>query len=99
MKKSETESQIIFTITTDMDSNNSKALKKVILADIDSVQKDVIIDLHGMKYIDSSGINVLIQIHKVQVQKKRRMIIRKPSEMVIKTISLGNLDKIFEFET
>jgi stage II sporulation protein AA (anti-sigma F factor antagonist) len=54
----------------------------------------VILDLHELRYLDSSGINVLLDIHRNFCRQSRRMAVAGPSAMVQRIISIVGLDQV-----
>ena len=56
---------------------------------------DLTIDLSGLEYVDSSGLGVLISIHKKCLQKGGKMVIRGLRGMVEELFKLTRLDLVF----
>ncbi len=57
------------------------------------------LDLSGVKYMDSSGIAVLIQGYKQALKKSVEYLLRNPSSQVQAVIELSQLQGFFKFES
>ena len=60
--------------------------------------ENVIVDLHGLRYIDSSGINALLDAHQRFTRTGRRIVLAAPSPMmerILKVVSLEQVLPIF----
>lgn len=78
----------------EIDLSNSQQLRKTILAALKTNQK-VIVDLSGVKYIDSSGIASLVEGLQFSKTKGKEFILTKPSPQVSAIMELARLDKVF----
>jgi anti-anti-sigma factor len=88
------EDTISIKITGDLDSKSGPDIKAEILNKMETIEKDITLNLEDVPYIDSSGINVLLTIHRVQMDKDKKLSIIHATDSVKKIISLSNLDKI-----
>jgi anti-sigma B factor antagonist len=52
---------------------------------------DVIIDLSGVAFIDSSGLGALIQAHQLAESVGRRVIIFRPTATVLRLLEISGL--------
>jgi anti-sigma B factor antagonist len=59
---------------------------------------DLVVDLEAVRYIDSSGIAVLVQGQKQARSLGRSFRLRRPSPRVQAVIRLAQLDRLFEIE-
>lgn len=79
----------------DFDVLNSGEIKNKILEKVsDVVSKDLVIDLTNVSYIDSSGLGVLIGLHKQCKLNGRRLKLFGLNKQLEELFSLTSLDKI-----
>lgn len=62
----------------------------------DVYNRTLLLDLEAANFIDSSGIGWLLSIHKRFRQAGGQLIMHSPSPMVMQTIKLLNMDKVFK---
>ena len=55
---------------------------------------NLVVDLSGLRYIDSSGINALLVAHRTFTQIKRRMMLAAPSAMTTKILSITGVNLV-----
>lgn len=65
------------------------------LAEVD--QKDVVIDLEKLDYLDSSGIGLLVQVHRKVTAGGRKIQLQETGESLLRVLKAAGLDRIFEF--
>lgn len=56
--------------------------------------EDVVLDLSGVDFLDSSGVRVLLGIIRQFIAAKRRLVLARPSPLVFKTLQLVNFDQL-----
>jgi anti-sigma B factor antagonist len=61
------------------------------LAPLQGAGTDVLIDLAGVDFIDSSGLGVLIDAHRRAVDAGRRLVLERPSPAVVRLIEISGL--------
>jgi len=70
-----------------------------ILADIEKKMKrskgKIILELSALKYINSSGINFLIKIHKIALSYEKQLIILYPSKSVKNVLEISKMNEVF----
>src|SRR5262245_34008736 len=82
----------------EVDTSNSDALAEALVAitDPDASDGDVVVDMAGLTFIDSSGFRVLIQFAR-SLQDRGRLVIRSAPPLVLRlfdTLGLSNLDEL-----
>jgi anti-sigma B factor antagonist len=77
---------------------NAGELKGVLMEQFTNTTSDVILDLGNIKFIDSTGISVLISGVKASREKDRRFILRNVRGEVAKLLALMKIDKILDIE-
>jgi anti-sigma B factor antagonist len=91
------ESTTIFDVTGDIDLANSPAVRKALLTELKEKKiPRVIMNLRGVKYIDSSGIASLVEGLKASRDLKARFILFGLSKSAREVLQLSRLLKLFE---
>lgn len=82
----------------EVDIYNADSLKSELHALIDEKRADVLLDCTSLKYIDSTGLGVLVSALKKVKEAQRRICIVNLKPHIAKIFTLTGLDKIFEIE-
>ena len=91
------ENTTIFDVTGDIDLANSPAVRKAFLTEIREKKiPRVIVNLQGVKYIDSSGIASLVEGLKASRDLQARFILFGLSKSAREVLQLSRLLKLFE---
>jgi anti-sigma B factor antagonist len=91
------ENTTIFDVIGDIDLANSPAVRKALLAELREKRiPRVIMNLQGVKYIDSSGIASLVEGLKASRDAKARFILFGLSKSAREVLQLSRLIKLFE---
>jgi anti-sigma B factor antagonist len=54
-------------------------------------RSDVVLDVAGIEFIDSSGLRVLVEANQRAAAAERRLVIRKPSTAVTRLLEISGL--------
>lgn len=68
-----------------------KALEEIVNSNPD---EDIIVDMHGVKHMNSYALGAIIRFKKAMIEKQ--IMIRNPSEQVMSLLQVTNLDKIIK---
>lgn len=91
------ENTTIFDVTGDIDLANSPTVRKALLTELREKKiPRVIMNLKGVKYIDSSGIASLVEGLKVSRDLQARFILFGLSKSAREVLQLSRLLKLFE---
>ena len=82
-------------VTGELDMASAPELDACLLALADA---DVIVDLAGLTFMDSSGISVLIVAFKRSVKHGRTFVLRAPPAQVARVLQLSGTDQVFTIE-
>ncbi len=82
-------------LTGEIDFTVSPMLRDRMMALIDATRGEVVMDLSGLDYIDSSGLAVFIETRKVLLAKGRAIRIDGVSEQVAKLFNLTQIGELF----
>jgi anti-sigma B factor antagonist len=85
----------IVDVNGDVDMGTSPALRKTLLESLKTTPR-LVVNLGGVRYIDSSGIASLVEVLKEARNKKRRLVLFGLSTGVREVLQLTRLNKIFE---
>jgi len=85
----------IVDVNGDVDMGTSPALRKTLLESLKTTPR-LVVNLGGVKYIDSSGIASLVEVLKDARNKKKRLVLFGLSTGVREVLQLTRLTKIFE---
>jgi anti-sigma B factor antagonist len=91
-----TSGEAIVRLRGDIDVNIASRLSKY-LGDL-ARGRSVVIDLRGVRFIDSSGMGVLMQARNTAMANDRDLTLRNPSANVAKTLALAGFDKVFRID-
>lgn len=62
-------------------------------------QPVVLVDLHALEFLDSSGLGVLITHHKALREAGRQLVILSPSPPAERALSISGLDRVLHIRT
>lgn len=58
----------------------------------------VVVDLSGVRFIDSTGLSVLVRAHRRLAHDGGGLVVRRPSEMAARVLDVTGLDELFTVE-
>ena len=80
-----------------LDTGNYTEFESQVKADLDGV-KNIVLDFEHLDYISSSGLRVLISLHKVLLAVDGKLIIRKPTNMVREVFDVTGFTEMINIE-
>ena len=85
----------IIDVTGDIDMGTSPGLRKTLL---ESLKKNprLVVNMRGVRYVDSSGIASLVEVLKEARNKEKRLVLFGLNAGVHEVLQLTRLTKIFE---
>ena len=86
---------IVVRLVGELDIEGAPKLREALLA---IGAGDIVIDLSGLSFIDSTGLNVLVGADKQVVARGRRMTLRAPGRQVAGVLKISGLDRVFHIE-
>ena len=89
-----TDSGDVYTVTGEIDASTVGQLKE----QLDGAEGDVVVDLSGVEFIDSSGLRVLIGAQQELEAKGASLVLRSPSRAVQRLFELSSVDSYFTIE-
>jgi anti-sigma B factor antagonist len=82
----------------ELDIGSAPALRQR-LVEVLTSDGDVVVDLSGLTFMDSSGISVLIVAHKRARDQGHRLTLRHPGGAVAKVLAVSGTDQVFTIES
>lgn len=97
-RDSREESEVV-AVNGEVDLANSQDLRSHLQDILKTGRRDLVLDLSGVRYMDSSGIAVLIEGMRWAQRTKARFVLAAPSEQVRMVMQLAKLDAFFVTES
>ncbi|MCX7869985.1 MAG: STAS domain-containing protein [bacterium] len=89
------ENYVVINIEGEVDTYTSPKVKSDILKEIEEY-KNIIISMEKVKFIDSTGLGVLIGVLKKVKEKEGKMIIVSPNSYINQIFEITGLFKVFK---
>lgn len=90
--------QVAVTLTGSIYVEEATSLREQLLGYIEQGHSNFCINVAGVDYIDSSGLGVLVAIHKRALQHNGKVIIKGLTGVVKELFELTRLNKVFELQ-
>jgi anti-sigma B factor antagonist len=84
----EEEGRTVLVVDGEVDITTAGALANAISAAAAASSGDLIVDVAGVTFLDSTGIKILLQGSDALVERGRRLVLRKPQAPVHKTLEV-----------
>ena len=82
----------------ELDAYSSPQLESQISEIINSGIRDVVLDLSGTRFLDSSGLHAILSAQQLLQAKEGKLRLRAPSEAVSRLLEITGLDDHFTVE-
>jgi anti-anti-sigma factor len=83
----------VLTVAGELDLASSPALEEELKRAYDAPTELVIVDLRGLEFMDSTGLNLLVKAHQQAEESGRRFALVRGSAQVQRLLSLTGLDE------
>ncbi|MBV8981723.1 MAG: STAS domain-containing protein [Acidimicrobiia bacterium] len=93
---SESDGVWVVEVYGELDMHTSPDLRDQLVALIDSGANDIVLDLSGLEFIDSTGLGVLVGILKRLVTRDGRLVLRSPRPAARRVFEITGLDLVFD---
>jgi anti-sigma B factor antagonist len=84
-----------YSLKGEVDISNAHQMKRIFDESYAKKPANIVVDLSGLSYLDSTGLGVLIGIYGSMRSSGHRIILAEPRENVKKLLTITNLDKVF----
>lgn len=88
------EDRIIVYLDGEIDLDKTDATRKSIMDSLEKSNK-IFVNLNAVKYIDSSGVSVLIESHQKANEMEKEFYLQSPSDAVMSVLKMAKLDVFF----
>lgn len=91
--------EVIVTLVGSIYVEDAAVLREKLIAFVESEYKQFFIKLHGVDYIDSSGLGVLVAIQKKALQKNGSVTLVGAKGVVKELLELTRLNQVFRMQS
>lgn len=96
MQRTTSANKVVVSAITELTAANASSIKEEIKAGITDDHTQIDIDLSSTQFVDSSGLGVLIGLHKAMSLKGGSIRILNPTESVQQVLELTRLHRLLE---
>lgn len=91
--------EIVCTAAGEFDPHTGPQLDGEVRAAVfTSEAKCLVLDLSGIRFMDSSGLRIVIDLHTFMRERDGRLILRHPSATISRLLEITNLTAMFAIE-
>jgi anti-sigma B factor antagonist len=91
LEREDVEGAVLFHFSGEIDLSNVPLLWSNLKAGCEDGH-NVIVDLSGVTYIDSTGLKALLDCHNIFLDRGQRLAIASPPSMILKILSIVHLE-------
>lgn len=88
----------VLVLVGDLDVHSAPLVQQAVSAAVRDGASEVVLDLAGVRFIDSSGVGVLIAGHTRAASAHARLVLRSLSPRVARLLEVTTLDRILAVE-
>ena len=92
--ESDSEPYTLLELTGEADVTNSDALREVLDAEVAKQPRTMIIDLSGLRFMDSSALHIVLRANRVMDRQGGVLALASPREPVAKMLRLTAADQL-----
>ena len=85
----------VLAVAGEIDTQTTDELR-VAVDDLDVAHRTLVLDLHRVEFVDSSGLGALLGIKKQQERAGGRLLLTRLSPPVARIIEITRMDRVFE---
>ncbi len=82
----------------DLDIYSEDEFRSFIEKEIEGADKDMVIDIKDLDYLDSTGLGLFMKIYKIAKEKDKTVSIINPKENILKLFKITDLTDVFNME-
>ena len=88
--------KLVLDLSGDLDVYSEEEFKSLKEDEIETVNKDILIDIKNLDYLDSTGLGMFMKIYKINEERGKKVKIINPKENILKLFKITDLTEIFE---
>lgn len=89
---------VVLTLSGELDGASAPGLDERLMQILGESHARVLIDLDGLKFVDSAGVSVLIKAKKEAGVRGRRLVLHRPTAQVQRVFALVGLANWLDYE-
>lgn len=89
---------LLIEVKGDLDIYSEDEFRSFIEKEIEGADKDMVIDIKDLDYLDSTGLGLFMKIYKIAKEKDRTVSIINPKENILKLFKITDLTDVFNME-
>jgi anti-sigma B factor antagonist len=89
---------VVIAVTGEVDTFTSAGLRDALTEAIENGASDIVLDVSGMEFIDSTGLGVLVGALKRLQERDGTLTLRKPRPSALQVLSIVGLTSHFTIE-
>lgn len=86
-------------VSGEIDLSTAGDLRTAVNAELDGHAGRVVLDMAAVSFIDSSGLNALIEVHQALGDRGGSLVVRSPSQAVRRLFEITALDRVIMVES
>lgn len=98
VEESSVDGRAVLTLTGELDPHTAPTLQEALDRTLATEPTSLLLDLTALKFIDSSGLRVLIDAHRRLSENERELVVRNPSSTAQRLFEITKLDDHFRIE-
>lgn len=89
---------LLIEVKGDLDIYSEDEFRSFIEKEIEGADKDMVIDIKDLDYLDSTGLGLFMKIYKIGKEKDKTVSIINPKENILKLLKITDLTDVFNME-
>jgi len=89
-------SGVVLAVAGELDSHSSPQLRTTLLGLVADGDEDVVVDLAGVSFCDSTGLGVLVGAHRRMAASERTLAVRSVRPAVRHLLEVSGLDQVLQ---
>ena len=89
---------LLIEVKGDLDIYSEDEFRSFIEKEIEGADKDMVIDIKDLDYLDSTGLGLFMKIYKIAKEKDKTVSIINPKENILKLFKTTDLTDVFNME-
>jgi anti-sigma B factor antagonist len=90
------EDLVVVTVHGDIDLSEAGELRAVLNDAASGTHRSVIVDMSGVRFIGSTGMGVLVELHHRLADVGRRLVVHEPSDKIRRAFEIAGVDFLID---